>query len=1016
MSYTFIKKLINVFLLFSILLSYDYSEINQAETIIYECVDIRDRDNSKDCLSGKCKGPWYIKYCPKIDSEISSYSELRYPDGDINIPKIPVSVKHGIVNEHFFKIANFKKDQSDKALFKISTKHKVQPGIPTWARFAIVGLGLAAFPEFDWISAIATSGYTDATSGTAFTKFLDKVLLAGMISGGFIPDQVNSKLSLRKNYYSKKIINSEYTIYDSNNHKLETIKFRNVSSRGSLYNLENVIWTGISTAIYGIGPPVVLVAGLSGGFKFDYKPQQTENTEYVKETIENINFDKLKTLIKKNENLENYFSLLTKQDDYYKPFKKDDLDYELAKNLNTIGKPKGEFENSIDYQKRQKKEDLSRRAFFSNYQQQLAERKEKNEVKKIKIKREMEAIIDKISFERSYDYSISQYDADRQTFTFTIPSENITKKLVVPINKAEKFKSNINDYKIIKVIKPTLDGKWIEDYDDLALINKKNNEILSWEGAVPTFAINPVSNPPSLEADLKLVEPSGEGYLDAEEVANLIVTLKNNGQGEAKSIRISMSQEAGPMLYSDVSALINSIPPGESRTENFQIVVPENVKHGEVNYSITFLESQGYEPSPLNFNAEVRALRKPKIELVDFGFIDQNGDGKVQKGESADITARIQNTGQGIAKNIKAKIIQDKVKNIFLHPDSQETFEISSLLPGEYSDLTFTLLTNNRVDDIIDIEIDIDELRSKFSVTEILTLEIDKRQAMLKQISFQGTQNDVAIINPSKLKVDIEENIPVSKNINENALAIIFGIENYKNVSNVSFARRDATLMKEYMIKTLGIPSDKIYFKLDDDVGKAQFDKVFSERGWIDKRIIEDKTELFVFYAGHGAPSYEKNKSFLIPYDGDPNYASQTGYSLDDLYKNLSNFRTKSTTIFLDACFSGANRDSEALLANARPIFIEFESDFAQNITVFSAASGNEISSAWEEKKHGLFSYFLMKGIKGAADLNSNGELTIDELGQYLELNVSQTAGTIDREQNPILNSPNKDRVLTKYD
>ena len=57
-----------------------------------------------------------------------------------------------------------------------------------------------------------------------------------------------------------------------------------------------------------------------------------------------------------------------------------------------------------------------------------------------------------------------------------------------------------------------------------------------------------------------------------------------------------------------------------------------------------------------------------------------------------------------------------------------------------------------------------------------------------------------------------------------------------------------------------------------------------------------------------------------------------------------------------------------------------------------------------------------MKGIKGAADLNSNGELTIDELGQYLELNVSQTAGTIDREQNPILNSPNKDRVLTKYD
>ena len=50
----------------------------------------------------------------------------------------------------FFKFANFKIDQSDKALFKISSKHKVQPGVPAWARFATTGLALAAFPEFDW--------------------------------------------------------------------------------------------------------------------------------------------------------------------------------------------------------------------------------------------------------------------------------------------------------------------------------------------------------------------------------------------------------------------------------------------------------------------------------------------------------------------------------------------------------------------------------------------------------------------------------------------------------------------------------------------------------------------------------------------------------------------------------------------------------------------------------------------------------------------------------------------------
>ena len=160
-----------------------------------------------------------------------------------------------------------------------------------------------------------------------------------------------------------------------------------------------------------------------------------------------------------------------------------------------------------------------------------------------------------------------------------------------------------------------------------------------------------------------------------------------------------------------------------------------------------------------------------------------------------------------------------------------------------------------------------------------------------------------------------------------------------------------------------------------------------------------------------------KKTAYLIPYDGDPNYASQTGYEMDKLYEQLGSFEAKSTTVFLDACFSGANRDNEMLLADARPVFMEVDASATRNVTVFSASSGSEISSAWPEKKHGLFSYFLMKGMRGDADANSDNQITVGELGDYVKERVSNYAGMLDREQTPGLQTMDRDRdrVLIQY-
>ena len=96
--------------------------------------------------------------------------------------------------------------------------------------------------------------------------------------------------------------------------------------------------------------------------------------------------------------------------------------------------------------------------------------------------------------------------------------------------------------------------------------------------------------------------------------------------------------------------------------------------------------------------------------------------------------------------------------------------------------------------------------------------------------------------------------------------------------------------------------------------------------------------------------------------------------------------------MFFDTCYSGATRSEEFLVA-AKPIFIDVEEqEIPTNFTVFSAASGRETAKVLEEAEHGLFSYYMMKGLEGEADSNSDNQITNGELIAFINKNVSRQA------------------------
>jgi uncharacterized caspase-like protein len=131
------------------------------------------------------------------------------------------------------------------------------------------------------------------------------------------------------------------------------------------------------------------------------------------------------------------------------------------------------------------------------------------------------------------------------------------------------------------------------------------------------------------------------------------------------------------------------------------------------------------------------------------------------------------------------------------------------------------------------------------------------------------------------------------------------------------------------------------------------------------------------------------------------------------LYEDLGKLKAKNIVVVLDACFVGQDRESNAFLADARSIGIKpKEVSPGDKIIVLSAASTDQVSSGWPEKKHGLFTYYMMKGLQGAADKNQDKRITIGELGEYTTEKVVKQSGFIDRRQTPKLQAGNPDLII----
>jgi hypothetical protein len=585
---------------------------------------------------------------------------------------------------------------------------------------------------------------------------------------------------------------------------------------------------------------------------------------------------------------------------------------------------------------------------------------------------------------------VGSYNVSQKVFPITIQDE--TYEVEIPPREARSFDENWQDTRVIAYRQLT------EDLRGYRYFNRKVIHPITGN-LYPVGPQEEVKRPtvvqkqldpdqlPETTASVDFTEPSGNDRLDGGEEATLTVTVENTGQGPARKVRAQTSPVNRSYVTYPASVRIGTIPAGSSVSESFQIGADRKVSSGEMDLTLRFEEANGFAPSPVRLQFETREFIPPELTVADVGIDDASGNGVIDAGELVEVTTRVKNDSRGRAEGVSAKV--NFGENVLATTETRQSFDLGKLGPGEHQDIQFSLLTNQQAESV-PVTVDLTEKYGEYGTQDIkLPLDFNQPTNQITEVQVEGQDEEVAVQKAGQLSVDVEANIPTTEMDRPDAVAVVVGIRSYsaEGAPDVEYARRDARVMRKYLTQTLGFREENILPRDPDGrMTYAELRTLIQQK--LPSYVKEGTSEVFVYYSGHGAPSTgEEKRAYIVPSDTDPNFVSEANaYQMERFYEDLARLDARSLTVALDACFTGQSGSGDMMLRQASPLALSVENPImaAENATGFLAAGPKQLANWYPEKKHGMFTYFFLKGLKGGADLNADQAVTVREMKQYL--------------------------------
>jgi uncharacterized caspase-like protein len=246
--------------------------------------------------------------------------------------------------------------------------------------------------------------------------------------------------------------------------------------------------------------------------------------------------------------------------------------------------------------------------------------------------------------------------------------------------------------------------------------------------------------------------------------------------------------------------------------------------------------------------------------------------------------------------------------------------------------------------------------------------------------------------------------------------AVIIGVGAYESnlIPRLKYSVSDAEAVYQTLIGLAGFKKDNVLLLTDRSERKPTLRNVKWALGTFLGRSAKKDDTVLIFFAGHGAPEVDTRglerdglAKYLIPSDADPDDLYSTALPMDELQTIFGRIESERVVAFLDACYSGAagGRTFSAKRTRAGAV----DDLFLERLTrskgraIVTASRPTEVSIELPELGHGIFTYYLIQGLKGAADLNRDGIVSLQELYEYLEQQVSAKSRSVGGNQHPVM-------------
>jgi len=231
--------------------------------------------------------------------------------------------------------------------------------------------------------------------------------------------------------------------------------------------------------------------------------------------------------------------------------------------------------------------------------------------------------------------------------------------------------------------------------------------------------------------------------------------------------------------------------------------------------------------------------------------------------------------------------------------------------------------------------------------------------------------------------------------------AVIVGVSDYHDsrIPSLRYAATDAQSFYNWLASPDGgrYPPSRIKLLVNEEATVSNMKEALFV--WLKQALQEDM--VVIFFAGHGSPDSPDSPEnlFLLPYDAQYDNIAATAFPMWDIETALERFiKAQKVVVIADACHAGgvgqafdiARRANRGIKINPISSGLQNLSILGDGVAVISASDDRQFSQEGEKwgGGHGVFTHFLLKGLRGEADYNKDKRVTLGELIPFLSEQV----------------------------